>query len=102
MTLMARTKNNNKKCAAAEAEDVCGGRSRGRQRLERGRVQWWMQRSDCCAEAEEKQLHDKAMEDGGRQWAGRRRAGCSLFFLFLAGLNPTFNPTFYNPTINRG
>jgi hypothetical protein len=37
--------------------------------------------------------------DAGQGSAGP--AGCS-FFLFLAGLNPTFNPTLYNPTKNRG
>ncbi len=33
---------------------------------------------------EEKQLHDKAMEDGCRQWAGQCGVGCSLFS-FLGG-----------------
>ena len=52
---------------------------------------------------EEKQLHNEAMEDGGGQRAARAAQGRVLtFFLFLAGLNPTFNPTLYNPTINRG
>jgi hypothetical protein len=70
--------------------------------LARGGVLWWRRRSDCCAVAEEKQLRDKGMEDGGRRRAGQRGAGCSFSFLFLAGMNPTFNPTLYNPTKNGG
>ncbi len=51
---------------------------------------------------EEKQLHNKAMEDGGRRRAGQRGAGrVFIFFLFLVGLNPTFNPTLYNSTKKR-
>ncbi len=52
--------------------------------------------------AEEKKLHNKAVEDGGRQRAGQCGAGCSLFFPFLVGMNLTINPTLYNPTKNRG
>ncbi len=84
--LTTMTKTTIKTCAAAEAEDVCGGRGGGQERLARGGVQWWRQRSNCRAAAEEKQLHDKAMEDGGRRWAGR--GGVFIFFC----LNPTFNP----------
>ncbi len=52
--------------------------------------------------AKEKQLQDKAMEDGGRQPKGRGvRGGVFTFFLFLARSNPTFISTLYNPTINR-
>jgi hypothetical protein len=70
-----------------QVEDVCGGRSRGRQWLARGRVQLWRQRSDCCAAVEEKQLHDKAMEDGGKQQAGLCGVGGVLIiFSFLGGV----------------
>jgi hypothetical protein len=48
-------------CAAAEAEDNNG--------LARGEAHWLRQRSNCCVAAEKKQLHDKAMEDGGRRRA---------------------------------
>ncbi len=34
---------------------------------------------------EEKQLHDKAMEDGGRQQVGQCGVGCSLFFFSWRG-----------------
>jgi hypothetical protein len=71
------------KCAAAEVEDVCGGRGRGQQRLARGRVQWWRQRSNCCMAAEEKQHHGGW--SGGRKWAGRHGAGYS-YFSFLGGV----------------
>lgn len=50
----------------------------------RGRAQWWRQRSNCCAAAKEKQLCNKVIEDGGERWVG---------MFFLAGLNPTSNPT---------
>ncbi len=76
------------KCAAAEAEDVFGGRGRGRPRLARGGAQWWRQRSSCCTAAEEKQLHNKAMEDGAEVkdgQVGRRRAECSFFFFSWRG-----------------
>ncbi len=73
------------KCVAAEAEDVCGGRSERQRWLARGRAQWWRLRSDCCVAVEENQLRDKATEDGGRQQAGR--AGRVVhFFSFLGGV----------------
>jgi hypothetical protein len=37
-------------------------------------------------------------EDDGRGGT----LGCSLFFLFLAGLNPNFNPTLYSYQKKRG
>ncbi len=83
-TLTITTKTTINKCAAAEAEDVCGGRGKGQRRLVRGGAQWWRQRSNCCAAAEEKQLWDKAMEDEGRRQVGR---GMGVHFF------PTFNPT---------
>ncbi len=53
--------------------------------------------------AEEKQLHDEAMEDGAEIEDGWDDAGWDVhFFLFLVGVNPIFNPTLYNPTKNVG
>ena len=34
---------------------------------------------------------------GGAAWGG-----VFIFFLFVVGLNPIFNPTLYNPTKNVG
>jgi hypothetical protein len=50
-----------------------------------GGVQLWRRRSDCCAAAEEKQLHNKAMEDGSRRQAGQRRVGRVLIFFYFLG-----------------
>ncbi len=66
---------------------MCGGRGGGQQLLGRGRAQWWRRRSNCCAAVDEKQLCNKAMEDGGRRVVGHGR-------VFIFFLNPTFNPTF--------
>ncbi len=44
-----------------------------------------------------------AMEDGVEVEDGWGGVGWGVhFFLFLAGMNPTFNPTLYNPTKNVG
>jgi hypothetical protein len=50
-----------------------------------------------CGSKEEKALHNNEMEHGGGRWTGM----CS-FFCFLAGLNPTLNPTLANPAQNLG
>jgi hypothetical protein len=50
--------------------------------------------SDCRAAAEEKQLCDKVMEDGG----GRR---ADVFFCFLMGFNPISESYLTNPNINN-
>jgi hypothetical protein len=59
---------------------MCGGRGIERVWRQRQRTTTagkWRWRSHCCAAAEEKQLHSKAMEDGGR-----RRAGWGGVFTF--------------------
>jgi hypothetical protein len=60
---------------------MCGSRGGGQRRLARGGARWWRWRSNCRVVAEETQLCNKVMENGG----GRQAAGCIHFF-FLGGV----------------
>ncbi len=82
-------------CAAAEAEDNDGWGEAGRSGGGGGATAVrWRRRNSFTIRPWRMEVED------GR--GGPGPAGCSFLFLFLAGLNPTFNPTLYNTTKNRG
>ncbi len=75
---------------------MSGGIGGGLQQLARGGVRWWRRRSNYCAAAEEKQLRNEAMEDGGRRQVG------VFIFSFLGGVKSYLDSYLANPIINVG